>query len=346
MTDFLDLLEADLREAAGRRGRPQPRRRRPPRGAFKVIVALAVVALFVFAAARVLDRPDDERAAQPTPTATPTPAVTAWATPTPVPPVGHGATMMAATEGSPGLVGVMSAVLNGYLYMGTDSSGPTADPSLGTVVLYHPQAEGARDKARYAAYIEKIDDVRPITKADEAKLDFPADGADVIVVYGRERQQQMLDDPKICAPAGGEYKLCVSRADEQRFSALVRGDKPVFSTTGPPEPWWSWAALSPDGRSLVVEASDRCAFPHAWVWDAGANGGEALTNGVAQPLGWTTDGRAILFVPQPKPDAAEQCRADLPTGLYLVEPGGRPTRIGDDPAAKSIDPRTPEQLTG
>jgi hypothetical protein len=343
MTDFLDLLEADLHAAAERRGRPQPRRhRRPPKGAFKAITALVVVALFVLVAARVLDRPDTERAAQPTPAPTTTPLPT----PTPVGPPGHVATMTAATEGDPGLLNVMSAVLNGYIYMGADTGGGTADASLGTVVLYDRHAKGAKDKADYAAFIEKIDEVRPITQADKAKLSLPLGSSDVIVVYGRERQQQMLDDPKLCAPAGGDYKLCLSRSDEQRFSALVRGDHPVFTTTGPPDSWWSWAALSPDGKSLLVETSNRCEFAHAWVWDAGVNGGEALTNGVAQPLGWTTDGRAILFVPEPQPDAAEHCRADLPSGLYLAKPGEEPTRIGDHAVPKSLDPRTPQELTG
>jgi hypothetical protein len=293
---------------------------------------MAVVALCVVGAARLLDRADIEHPAQPTPT------------PTPVPPLGPVATVMAATEGNPGLLDVMSAILSGYIYLDYDISGATADPSLGSVVLYHPEAKGAKDRADAAAFIEKIE-VRPITKADEAKLNFDADSADVIVVYGPERERQMLDDPKICAPAGGDYKLCLSRADEQRFSALVRGERPVFSTTGPPNAWWSWAALSPDGKSILVEASNRCEFPQAWVWDAQINGGEALTSGVSQPLGWTTDGRAIVFVPQPKADAAQHCRAEVDPGLYLVKPGGEPTRVGDKPVPKSIEARTPEEVS-
>jgi hypothetical protein len=334
MTDFLELLEADLRAAAERRGAPQPRRRRPPKGAFKAIAALAVVALFVFAATRVLDRADVEHSAQPTPTPSPTP--------TPVPPMGPVATIMAATEGDPELLNVMSATLSGFMYLDYDVIGATADPSLGTVVLYYPPGPHAKDRALAAAFTEKIDEVRPITKADEAKLNFASDSADVIVVYGRERQQQMLDDPKVCAPAGGDYKLCLSRADEQRFAVLVRGDEPVFSTSGPPQAWWSWAALSPDGKSVLVERSNRCEYSTAVVW---ANGEQPLLSGVAQPLGWTTDGRAILFVPQPKADAAEHCRAELPTGLYLVKPGAEPTRIGDKAVPRSIAARTPEEVS-
>jgi hypothetical protein len=119
----------------------------------------------------------------------------------------------------------------------------------------------------------------------------------------------------------------------------------VFTTTGLPEGWWSWAALSPDGKSILIEAPNRCEFPQAWVWDAQITGGEALTSGVAQALGWTTDGRAILFVPQPKADAAQHCRAELSPGLYLSKPGDKPTRIGDKAVPRSLDARTPQEVS-
>jgi hypothetical protein len=334
MTDFLDLLEADLRDAAERRGHPQPRRHRPPKGAFRAIAALAVVALCVIATARVLDRPDDERAAQPTPAATP--SLTPYFPRSRVPTV-------VATEGDPGLLDVMSAGLGSAIWPIHDVSGATADPSLGTVVLYRPDTDGAKELAQLAAFVEKIDELRPITPADEAKLNFDAERFDLIVAYGREREQKMLDDPSLCAPAGGDYKVCLSNADEARFSALVRGDRPVFSMTGPPTSWMSWGALSPDGNSVLLETSNRCEYSGAVVW---ADGETPLTTGVAQPLGWTTDGRAILWVPQAKADAAEHCQAELPEGLYLVKPGEKPTRVGDQPVEKSLDPRTPEQLTG
>jgi hypothetical protein len=335
MTDFLDLLEADLRDAAERRGQPRPRRRRPSAGAFKAIAVMAVAALCVVGAARLLDRADtDEHPAQRL-TATPTPFV-----------LSH-VRVIAATEGDPGLVDVMSATLGGSVILDRDSVFRTADPSLGTVVLYLPEAHDASGKikqtAEQAAFAESIDEVRPITKADEAKLDFNPFKADVIVVYGREREQRMLDDPKVCAPAGGDYKLCVSRSDEQRFSVLVRGSRSVVTA---PRDWWSWAALSPDGNSMLIEESSRCEVPHTAIWDLATNAGEVVPTGVAQPLGWTTDGRAILFVPEPMPDAADDCRANLPAGLYLVKPGEDPTRVGDQPVPKSLDPRTPQEITG
>jgi hypothetical protein len=330
MTDFLDLLEADLREAAERRGRPQPHRRRPPKGAFKAVTVMAAVALFVVAAARIVNRADVEHPAQPTPT------------PTATPPVGPHVKMVVATEGNPGLLDVMSATLGGYMALDRDSGGLTADGSLGTVVLYRPDSEGAKDAADMAAFIERIDEVRPFTAAEARAFDGDPD---VVVAYGAEREQQMLDDPKICAPAGGDYKVCLSRSDETRYSALVHDGKVALSTTGPPEPWWSWAALSPDGKSILIEASNRCEFSQAWVWDAQMNGGESVTFGVAQPLGWTTDGRVIVFVPQPRADAAQHCRAELPPGLYLVKPGDEPTRIGDNDVPRSIDARTPEEVS-
>jgi hypothetical protein len=331
MTDFLDLLEADLHVAAERRGRPQPRRHRPPKGAFKAIVALAVIALFVFATARVLDRADTEHPAEPTPTPTPS-----------QPP--H-LNVVVATEGNPGLADVMSASLGGYIILNHELGGITADPSLGTVVLYRPGSERARETARLAAFSEKIDKVRPYTEAEARSFDNPTGRPDVVVVYGREREQQMLDDPKICAPAGGGYKLCQGRSDEARYS-VVYHDGRAFPASTAPEPWWSWASLSPDGKSLLLEQSGECKIPTAWVLDAKSGGGVGVVSGVAEPRGWTTDGRVIVFVPRTPASARQGCGAELDPGLYLVRPEGAETRVGDQDVPRSLDPRTPQDLTG
>jgi hypothetical protein len=327
-TDFLDLLEADLREAAQRRGQPQPRRHRPPRGTFKVIAALAVIALLVVAAARVLDRTDNRHPAQPTPT------------PTFQPP--H-VKVLAATEGNPGLVDVMSATLGGYLIVDHDVGGVTAPPSLGTVVLYRPESKGAKDAAEMAAFIEKIDVVRPMTKADEDALGRLPGPPAVWVVYGRERERQMLADPKICQPAGGDYKLCLSRSDEARYSAVYH-DGQAFPQSTAPEPWWSWASLSPDGKSLLLEQSGECKFPITWVMDPKGGGGLGL-NGAAEPRGWTTDGRVIVFVPQTPASARQGCAAESDPGLYLATRDLDMTRVGDKDVPRSIDARTPQEVS-
>jgi DNA-directed RNA polymerase specialized sigma24 family protein len=149
-----------------------------------------------------LERVDTERPAQPTPAPTLTPSPTPF-----VPP--H-VSVVAATEGKIGLLDVMSATLGGYINLDRDLPDRTADPSLGTVVLYRPDRQGAKDTADMAAFVEKIDEKRPITNADEDKLHFAAATAAVIVVYGTEREQQMLDDPKICAPAGRARCSCAA----------------------------------------------------------------------------------------------------------------------------------------
>jgi hypothetical protein len=326
-TDFLDLLEADLRDAAQRRGQPQPRRHRPPKGTFKVIAALAVIALFVVAAARVLDRADNRHPAQPTPT----------------PEAPPHARVLAATAGNPGLVNVMSANLGSAIIIDHDVGGLTAPPSLGTVVLYRSGDARAKETAEMAAFVEKIDNVRPMTDADEDVLSRLPDPPDVWVVYGRERQQQMLDDPKICQPAGHDYKLCLSRSDEARYS-VIYNDGRAFPASSSPEPWWSWANVSPDGKSLLLEQSGECNAPTLWIFETQGDGADGV-NGAAEPRGWTTDGRVIVFVPQTPASARQDCRAASDPGLYLMTRDLDMTRVGDKDVPRSIEPRTPQEVS-
>jgi hypothetical protein len=236
----------------------------------------------------------------------------------------------------------MSATLGGYIIIDHDVSGVTAPSSLGTVVLYRPEIKGAKDAAEFAAFIEKIDDVRPMTDADEDALGRLPDPPDVWVVYGRERQQQMLDDPKTCQPAGHGYKLCLSRSDEARYS-VVYHDGYAFPASSSPEPWWSWASVSPDGKSLLLEQSGECKFPTLWIFDTKDGDGLGL-NGAAEPRGWTTDGRAIVFVPQTPASATQDCRAQSEPGLYLATRDLDMTRIGDKDVPRSIDARTPQEV--
>ena len=326
-TDFLDLLEAELHAAAERRGQPQPRRHRPSKGAFKVIVALAVIALFVFAAARLLDRTDDTHPANPTPTPTPD------------------FNILTATAGQVGMGDLLAAKLAGSIPLNEQVGGITADRSLGSVVLYRPESDGAREMAERAASLEKIDKVRALTKAEARAFDNPTGPPDVVVVYGPERERQMLADPNVCAPAGGSYKRCAAGSGDARVSVIARNNRPLWIENLPGQ-WLSWAALSPDGKSMLIEKSGECALPQAWVGDARFKEGEqGVVGGVAEPLGWTTDGRMILFVPRQE-DTTSGCGSQSDPGLYLVTATGGMTRVGDHRVPRSLDPRTPQQLTG
>ena len=146
MTDFLDRLDSELRDAAERRG--QPRRRRPS-AALKAAAVLAALALLAVGTTRLLNRESSDRvAAEQTPNATPTRLWRTWR---------KVRRRHRRRSGAPGLLAAPlgSAVL---LFNPPDGRPSTADPSLGTVVLYR---SGGEEDAEYAGYLAKIDRVGP-----------------------------------------------------------------------------------------------------------------------------------------------------------------------------------------
>ena len=344
MTDFLERLEAELHDAAERRG--QPRRRRPS-GALKAVALMAAVALLVVGAARLVDRASSERvAAEQTPTPTPAPPAVATA-------------IAVATAGDPSFLDLLAAPVGGAIRLVAPPDGrpSTADPSLGTVVLYRP---GGKEKAQEVGYYAKIDRVEPLTADDEGLIDANLRDADVVVVFGIDDQERLLRDRNICAAAGSvadePLTLCVARSDEARFSRFV-----VNSRALPVDPisesgWWSWAAAAPDGGTILAEwtsyasyiqATGNCRVPQSALIPVHGGRPHPVTTGPAVPLGWTTDGRAIVFRP-----AASGCASGADPGVYLVTPGGtgtllEPTDRDEPPPGlePSIEPRTVEQVT-
>lgn len=346
MTDFLDQLEADLRDAAERRG--QPRRRRP-RGALKAVGVLVALALLVVGVTRLVDRESSERvAADQTPTTTPTPVAI------------HSRTIGVATAGEPSFLDLLSAPLGAAvtLYAPPDGGPSTADPALGTVVLYRP---GGRETAQFAGFVTEIDRVEPLTPDDEGRIDSNLRDADVVVVFGTDDEERLLRDPDICAPAGSladrPLTLCVARSDETRFARFVVGGRalPVdpISETG----WWSWAAAAPDGETILArwtsysgaQVESDCRVPRSALIPADGGQPQPVTTGPAVPLGWTTDGRAIVLRPT---GSGSGCASDADPGVYLVTPDGKATLLEptdrDEPPAglePSIEPRTVEEVT-
>lgn len=347
MTNFLDQLEADLRDAAERRG--QPRRRRPT-GALKAGAVLAALALLAIGATRLADRGSSDRvAAEQTPPATPTPVPASGVSPIAV-----------ATGGDPAFLDLLAAPLGAAVRLAAPPDGrpSTADPSLGTVVLYRP---GGKERAQAVGYYAKIDRVEPLTADDEGLIDSNLRDADVVVVFGIDDQQRLLRDRDVCAPAGSvadePLALCVARSDEARFSRFV-----VTSRALPVDPisengWWSWAAAAPDGGTILAEwthytsylhATGGCRLPQPALIPAAGGQPQPVTTGLAVPLGWTTDGRAIMFRPA---RSRSGCGSGDP-GVYLVTPDGEATlleptdRAEPPPGLKpAIEPRTVEEVT-
>jgi len=173
---------------------------------------------------------------------------------------------------------------------------------------------------------------------------------------------------KDCQPAGSHgstsYLLCWQPNDDQHGTFLrVEGGK---KTTLPLEPQgptptasmagrvghWAWAALSPDGSRFLGQWSAECEVPIAFF--VSLDGGKTVpvsaendwvNNPNTEGFGWTTDGRAIVFIPT-KP----ACGAGVfHPGIYLV---GRncPQKLiwrGNEPPPKlerSLEPRSVGQL--
>ena len=112
---------------------------------------------------------------------------------------------------------------------------------------------------------------------------------------------------------------------------------------------WVWAARSPDGRTLLGQFSGECEIPLAFLVRDGERRARSVTGRfkraapppVSHALGWTTDGRAIVAVPE---EAA--CGAAGRGGLYLVNTDGGATRVGDLPQRmrRSMRPRDARSL--
>jgi hypothetical protein len=88
---------------------------------------------------------------------------------------------------------------------------------------------------------------------------------------------------------------------------------------------WAWGAVSPDEKTLLAQWSAECEVPIAFLVDL-ANGAPTPVTGEADwaespmslALGWTTDGRAIVFLPQ-----GGGCGAGAsPPGVYLYSEAG------------------------
>jgi hypothetical protein len=143
----------------------------------------------------------------------------------------------------------------------------------------------------------------------------------------------------------------VPRSDEARFSRFV-----VNSRALPVDPiseagWWSWASAAPDGGTILAQSTTysyaQCSVPQSALIPADGGKPRPVTTGPAVPLGWTTDGRAIVFRP-----AGPSCGSGADPGVYLVTPHGQatllePTDRAEPPAGlePSIEPRTIEEVT-
>jgi len=174
---------------------------------------------------------------------------------------------------------------------------------------------------------------------------------------------------KDCQPAGSHgstsYLLCwkPSKDDQHGTFLSVEGGKKTELPLKPPGPTtsasmagqvghWRWAALSPDGSRFLAQWSAECEIPIAFFIPL--DGGKPVSvtgesDWVESPntegFGWTTDGRAIVFIPT-KPGCGTGI---FRPGIYLVGEDCPQKLIwaGKEPPARleqSLKPRSVDEL--
>jgi hypothetical protein len=126
-----------------------------------------------------------------------------------------------------------------------------------------------------------------------------------------------------CKPAGqlGDETLfvCWRPGDFGRF-LYVAGETERQIAVKPPGKvgHWTWAKLSPDGRTILAQWSAECEVPVAYLIPAaGGAPREAIHAYASRALRWSRDGRAVVEVVE------SACGPTAPKpGVYLVEPDG------------------------
>jgi hypothetical protein len=105
---------------------------------------------------------------------------------------------------------------------------------------------------------------------------------------------------------------------------------------------WDWAALSPDGSTLLGQWSAECEVPIAFFVSPQGGNPEVVsgeddwaTSPSSVALGWTTDGRAIVLFPESNP-----CGTVGSPGLYLVALDGAHTRVREPDRRATRLPRS------
>lgn len=197
--------------------------------------------------------------------------------------------------------------------------------------------------------------------ADPASSPEPA--ATVVPVAKASTPQA---EPAACEDVGrlerGPLRLCLTETKRDLLSEFrVGGERldvelPFPMVSGNVPGSWQWASVSPDGETILAQWSGECEVPNAFFVDARggtprpAAGPGSSQDPISQPsegLGWTTDGRAIIFVPE-----QPGCGSSGNPGVFLVDPvrPGEDERIGGatarepPPIGVSRTPRPAGQL--
>jgi hypothetical protein len=134
---------------------------------------------------------------------------------------------------------------------------------------------------------------------------------------------------RVCFDSGvgdGHGQFIVGRGAEARVLPVQPpGPTPTAAAAGRAG-HWAWAALSPDGDTILAQWTAECEVPIAFFIDAAGGGPTPVTgeddwakSPESLALGWTTDGRAIAFLPNGPVCGSEATKP----GVYLYSRPGR-----------------------
>jgi hypothetical protein len=137
---------------------------------------------------------------------------------------------------------------------------------------------------------------------------------------------------RLCADRGpGGYGTFVvgEGEDAEELEIQPPGPTPSASDAGRVG-HWDWAVLSPDGSTLLAQWSAECEVPIAFFVSLPAGSPRPVTGEAdwaqspdSEALGWTRDGRAIIFLPQ-GPACGSGSQA---AGVYLYSAPGVGERV-------------------
>jgi hypothetical protein len=160
---------------------------------------------------------------------------------------------------------------------------------------------------------------------------------------------------RVCFDSGagdGHGQFIVGRGAEARVLPVQPpGPTPTAAAAGRAG-HWAWAALSPDGDTILAQWTAECEVPIAFFVDVAGGAPTPVTgedDWATSPesvaLGWTKDGRAIVFLPK-----GPACGAGLAeAGIHLYSAVGSgelliPAKGSRSPLEPSVKPRSVAQI--
>jgi hypothetical protein len=152
-----------------------------------------------------------------------------------------------------------------------------------------------------------------------------------------EHPKAMGDCQRVGDLREGTLRLCFkANADDHGRFLLESGSSERELAVSPPGPTasatgagmvghWAWAALSPDGTTILAQWSAECEVPTAFLIPADGGSPTPITgeedwakSPESVALGWTIDGRAIAFLPKGPPCG----NGSRVPGIYLYSSPG------------------------